>query len=77
MVTHPVMVAVGGENQVFCTVQCSSTSALAAEEAPYYSAAAKLHAYIQPQAGHDLNLATNTQPYQQAMIVWANSVASP
>ncbi|RLV08822.1 alpha/beta hydrolase [Streptomyces griseocarneus] len=75
-IRHPVLVAIGGQDHFFCDSQggnCASSAALKAQEDPYFGSAACLSAYVQPGAGHDLNLATNTVPYQQAVQQWADT----
>ncbi|MEU6867682.1 alpha/beta fold hydrolase [Streptomyces sp. NPDC046876] len=75
-IQHPVLLAVGDQDQFFCdplSGNCASTAALKAQEDPYFGSAACLHTYVQPGAGHDLNLATNTAPYQQAVRDWADA----
>jgi len=68
----PVLLALGQDDEFMCGAgdDCSSAASLIAGEAPYFSAAAHLQTYVQAGSGHDLNLATNTQQYQQAVISW-------
>jgi pimeloyl-ACP methyl ester carboxylesterase len=68
----PVLMAVGQDDQYMCGAgdDCSSAASLRASEAPYFTQAAHLQTYVLPGSGHDLNLATNTQQYQQTVITW-------
>lgn len=68
----PVFMALGQNDQYMCGAgdDCSSAAALEAGEAPYFSPAAHLQTYVLPGSGHDLNLATDTQQYQRAVIAW-------
>jgi pimeloyl-ACP methyl ester carboxylesterase len=71
----PVLLADGQDDPLFCGEQlqsnpCATAATLAASEAPFYSPAADLQTYVLPGSGHDLNLAPNTQLYQQAVLAW-------
>lgn len=69
----PVLLADGQDDPYFCSLggdDCSSDASLAAGEAPYFSPAARLQTYVLRGSGHDLNLAPNTQLYQQRVISW-------
>ncbi|TJZ57428.1 alpha/beta hydrolase [Streptomyces piniterrae] len=75
-IQHPVLLAVGDQDRFFCDSlagNCASAATLKAQEDPYFGSAACLHTYVQPGAGHDLNLATNTVPYQRAVRDWADT----
>ncbi|MGW2634915.1 alpha/beta hydrolase [Streptomyces chattanoogensis] len=75
-IQHPVLLAVGDQDRYFCDSlagNCAGAAALKAQEDPYFGSAACLHTYVQPGAGHDLNLATNTVPYQRAVRDWADT----
>jgi pimeloyl-ACP methyl ester carboxylesterase len=70
----PVFLADGQDDTLFCGPvggdNCSTAASLAAAEAPYFSPAAQLQTFVLPGSGHDVNLAPNTQLYQQAVINW-------
>jgi pimeloyl-ACP methyl ester carboxylesterase len=71
----PVLLVDGQDDPLFCGtilvgVDCSTSAALAAAEAPYFSSAAQLQTYVLPGSGHDVNLAPNTQLYQQVVLAW-------
>jgi pimeloyl-ACP methyl ester carboxylesterase len=68
----PVLLADGQHDPYFCGAgdDCSTAASLAASEAPYFSPAASLQTYVLPGSGHALNLAPNTQLYQQAIRSW-------
>src|SRR5262249_29204703 len=58
----PVLVIVGSDDATICGpnvrgqyFDCSSATAVARQEAPFYSQAARLQACVIPTAGHDLN----------------------
>ena len=62
----PVLTIVGSNDATLCgpstrgrDFDCSSGATVAAQEAPFYSRAARLHACVIPGAGHDLNLTMN------------------
>jgi pimeloyl-ACP methyl ester carboxylesterase len=71
----PVLLALGQDDQFMCGAgdNCSTAASLYAGEAPYFTSAAHLQTYVLPGSGHDLNLATDTQQYQQAVITWLNA----
>lgn len=60
-ITVPVLEAVGQYDNIFCLglFDCSNTSAVQSEEAPFFAPAAQLQVVVIPQAGHDLNLQEN------------------
>jgi len=69
----PVLLADGQDDPIMCGLgadDCSTAASLAADEAPYFSPAAELQTYVLPGSGHDINLAPNTQLYQQAVLSW-------
>lgn len=70
----PVFQAVGSEDILFCGLlalrDCSSADRLRAQEAPYYSPAAKLSIYVLPGAGHSLGLHKNAPEYRDATRAW-------
>ncbi|MGH7868958.1 MAG: alpha/beta hydrolase, partial [Candidatus Dormibacteraceae bacterium] len=78
MTTHginvPVFQAVGEDDILFCGPfalrDCSSAEKLRAQEAPYYSAAAKLTTFVLPKAGHSLALHKNAALYRDATRAW-------
>jgi hypothetical protein len=44
----------------------------AAEEAPYYSQAARLRACVIPDSGHDINLALNHDVEEVDAVAWSD-----
>ncbi|MFG2186586.1 alpha/beta hydrolase [Nocardia iowensis] len=68
----PVMVVNGSADRL-CLRTCENTETLAAAEAPYFSPAAKLRAFVLPGSGHSVNLAPNTAEYQAAVRDWLKS----
>jgi pimeloyl-ACP methyl ester carboxylesterase len=68
----PVLLADGQYDPYFCGAgdDCSTVASLAAGEAPYFSPAASLQTYVLPGSGHALNLAPDTELYQQAVLSW-------
>ena len=70
----PVLQAVGQDDVLFCGLlalrDCSSASALRAQEAPFYSAAAQLSVYVLPNAGHSIALHKNAGDYRDATRAW-------
>jgi pimeloyl-ACP methyl ester carboxylesterase len=73
----PVLQAVGSNDVLFCGLlalrDCSSASALRAQEAPFFSAAARLSVYVLPNAGHSLALHRNAGDYRDATRAWLGS----
>ncbi|WP_043725751.1 alpha/beta hydrolase [Kutzneria sp. 744] len=73
----PVFQAVGSQDVLFCGLlalrDCSSASSLRAQEAPFYSSAAKLSVYVLPSAGHSLALHRNAGGYRDATRAWLGS----
>ena len=73
----PVLQAVGQDDALFCGLlalrDCSSAPALRAQEAPFYSAAAKLSVYVLPNAGHSIALHRNAGDYRDATRAWLTS----
>jgi pimeloyl-ACP methyl ester carboxylesterase len=77
-ITAPVLLVVGEDDRLLCGPQvsggifdCSSGSAVAAQEASYYSPAAKLRACVVPNSGHDLNLALNHGLEEADALSWS------
>lgn len=68
----PVMV-VNGSSDRLCLNACANTAALYAEEAPFFSSAARLRTFVLPNSGHSVNLAPNTADYQAAVRDWVSS----
>jgi pimeloyl-ACP methyl ester carboxylesterase len=68
----PVLLANGQYDKYMCGAgtDCSTAASLAASEARYFSAASHLQTYVLPGSGHDINLAPDTQLYQQAVLSW-------
>ena len=61
LINVPVLEAVGQFDNLFClgAFNCTNTSAVLNNEAPFFSPAAQLQVIVIPQAGHDLNLQKN------------------
>lgn len=70
----PVFQAVGTQDVLFCGLlalrDCSDANSLRAQEAPYYSSAARLETYVLPGAGHSLALHRNAEDYRDATRAW-------
>lgn len=78
LIRSPVLIADGQYDQVVCLdSNCGDAAALKAREAPYYTGASCVEAYVLPGSGHDVNLATDTSDYQQAVTSWANASVGP
>ncbi|MEU7137924.1 alpha/beta fold hydrolase [Nocardia sp. NPDC046473] len=69
LINVPVMVVDGSLDRL-CLNACASTATLAAEEAPFFTPAAKLRTFVLPGSGHSVNLALNTAAYQAAVQDW-------
>ena len=71
----PVLTAVGQYDRLMCgtdATNCSTASTLLAAEAPFYSPAACLQAYVLPGAGHDINLHLNAQDFFAVAARWSD-----
>ena len=70
----PVLLANGSQDSLFCgpplARDCSSARALRAQEAPYFSPAARFRTYILPGAGHDIALSRKAARYRAAVRGW-------
>ena len=76
LITAPVLVADGQDDRFFCSPlsgNCDSAAALQRSEAPFYAATPCLETDVLAGAGHDVNLATDTQSYQRAVRSWADT----
>jgi pimeloyl-ACP methyl ester carboxylesterase len=76
LIKAPVLIADGQLDALVCTPainNCANAQALKATEAPYFLSTSCLKTYVLPNAGHDINLATDTQEYQQAVRSWADA----
>lgn len=78
LVSAPVLVALGGWDELFCSplpvaTNCSSAQALRQQESLYYSPAAELEAYLLPgNYGHSFNYAPNADLFHQTVANWAD-----
>lgn len=78
LVGAPVLVALGGWDELFCSplpvaTNCSSAQALRQQESLYYSPAAELEAYLLPgNYGHSFNYAPNAYLFHQRVAEWAD-----
>ncbi|MGM1065214.1 alpha/beta hydrolase [Saccharothrix sp. Mg75] len=79
LVDAPVMVVVGDDNH-FCGLplgsDCSSGEALRASEAPYFSPAARLSAFVLHGYGHSINYAPNAPDYHRAVVEWTRGLGA-
>ncbi|WP_189077374.1 alpha/beta hydrolase [Mangrovihabitans endophyticus] len=69
----PVMFALGDHDPLMCGdgyEDCTSTAALRAQEAPFWTSAPSFDVLLLPNAGHGLNLVPNTRVYQAAARCW-------
>jgi pimeloyl-ACP methyl ester carboxylesterase len=74
----PVLTLLGSNDLPTCgpsttggNFDCSSASAIVAQETPFYSPGAKVHACLIPGAGHDLSLARNHRLQVQDAVAWS------
>jgi pimeloyl-ACP methyl ester carboxylesterase len=81
-ISVPVLVIDGQNDALFCgalvgggTYDCSSGAAVAAQEAPYYSAAAQLRACVVPGSGHDVNLSLDHVIEEADTVAWTYEYA--
>ncbi|WHT19314.1 alpha/beta fold hydrolase [Crossiella sp. CA-258035] len=77
-ITVPVLLAMGGDDQVFCGgllgSDCSSAEALKRFEAPNFAPAARLRTFVLPDYGHSFNYAPNAPEFFQATARWAEEM---
>lgn len=71
----PVLLAVGGEDPLFCGpahggADCSSAENLVAYESPHLGPQAEVDAYVLPGAGHAINGMRNAPQYFSAVQRW-------
>jgi alpha-beta hydrolase superfamily lysophospholipase len=80
-VSVPVLVAVGADDNLFCTgitaYNCGSPASVQAFESRYYSPDAHLKVVTIPGTGHDLALSTTAPITDAVMIGWSFSVVAP
>jgi alpha-beta hydrolase superfamily lysophospholipase len=80
-ISVPVLVAVGADDNLFCTgvtvYNCDRAASVQAFESQYYSPAAHLTLVTIPGTGHDLALATTAPITDAVMIGWSLSVVAP
>ncbi|MCL2585226.1 MAG: alpha/beta hydrolase [Streptosporangiales bacterium] len=80
-ISVPVLLADGQDDHLMCTgvavTDCSSSSALLASEAPYYTGTGCLSAYVLPSAGHDLNLSLNARSFFAEAVRWSDTWIGP
>jgi pimeloyl-ACP methyl ester carboxylesterase len=76
----PVLTIVGSNDLTTCGANpegemfdCSSGSAIATQEAPFYSPEAQIHACAIPDSGHSLSLALNNQLQARYSAVWSHA----
>ena len=74
----PVLVILGSADATICGpnvrgqyFDCSNATAVARQEAPFYSQAARLHACVIPDAGHDLNTTLNHELQLADTVAWS------
>jgi len=74
----PVLSILGSHDLTTCGASttggyfdCSSAVAVAAQEAPFYSAAARIHACVVPGSGHSLSLARNHRLQVEDAVAWS------
>jgi alpha-beta hydrolase superfamily lysophospholipase len=80
-ISVPVLVAVGADDNLFCTdvtaYNCGSPASVQAFESRYYSPDAHLKVVTIPGTGHDLALSTTAPITDAVMIGWSLSVVAP
>ena len=79
LIDVPVLVALGGQDELFCAplvgTDCSSAAALYHQEAPFYSPAARLRTYLLPGSyGHSFNFAPNANLFAETVAEWADEM---
>jgi pimeloyl-ACP methyl ester carboxylesterase len=76
----PVLTILGSNDFTTCganpqggNFDCSSGTAVATQEVPFYSREAKIHACIVPGSGHDLSLAINHDLQVADSVAWSSA----
>jgi pimeloyl-ACP methyl ester carboxylesterase len=81
LITVPVLVIVGADDNIFCTgvtaYNCASAASVRGFEAQYYQPAAHLKVVVIPGTGHDLALSTTAPLTDAIMLSWSLSVTAP
>ena len=79
----PVLTILGGNDLTTCglnpqgiSFDCSSGTAIATQDAAFYSPEAKIHACVIPGSGHDVSLAVNHELQVADAVAWANAFVS-
>jgi len=74
----PVLTILGGHDFTTCgpnpqggNFECSSGTAVAMQEAPFYSPQAKIHGCVIPDSGHSVNLAVNHRLAAADTVAWS------
>ena len=65
----PVLIATGQHDRVFCSPQCRSSRSLLRQERRYFTHA-PLEAWVQPGAGHNINLHKNASTFFRTSVCW-------
>jgi pimeloyl-ACP methyl ester carboxylesterase len=75
----PVLEVVGQNDLLFCVdaIDCSSNATVYKEEAPFFSAQAKLQVQVIPNTGHDLNLHYSAPKTYAAIMAWSLAHVAP
>jgi pimeloyl-ACP methyl ester carboxylesterase len=80
-ISVPVLVAIGADDNLFCTgvtaYNCDSAASVQAFESQYYSPAAHLRVVTIPDTGHDLALSATAPITDAVMLGWSLSVVAP
>jgi len=80
LINAPVLVTLGGQDELFCSplpiaTDCSSAEALRQQEAPFYNPNARLRTYLLPGSyGHSFNFAPNAAEFATAAARWADEL---
>ena len=80
VVRAPVLIALGGEDALFCSplgLDCADTNALLAQEAPFYRHTLRLDVFVQPDAGHVNTIEPNAHLFYEAAARWTAAVIGP
>jgi pimeloyl-ACP methyl ester carboxylesterase len=75
----PILTILGGDDLPTCGVNpqgvafnCSSGSAIATQEAPFYAPEARIHACMISNSGHDVSLAVNRELQAADTVAWSS-----
>ncbi|MEH1967221.1 alpha/beta hydrolase [Nostoc sp.] len=68
----PVLLVIGQRDNFFCSDNVCSSKNVTASEAEFFSSKAQLQVYVQPDAGHSVNLHSNASQWYEVAAQWSD-----